>query len=39
MKKKKRQEREDERLVRLDKNIERARARNELTCLVMGTIF
>ena len=37
--KKKTQESEDERWARLDKRIERARARHELTCLGMGTIF
>ena len=38
-KKKKRQESEVERWARLDKRIERARTRHELTHLVMGTIF
>ena len=32
-------ESEDERWARLNKRIERARARHELTRLVMGTIF
>ena len=34
-----RQESEDERWARMDKRIERARARHELTRLGMGTIF
>ena len=38
-KKKKQQESEVERWARLDKRIERARTRHELTHLVMGTIF
>ena len=38
-KKKKRQESEYKMRARLDKRIERARARHELACLVMGTIF
>ena len=38
-KKKKRQESKDERWARLDKRIERARARHELAHLGMGTIF
>ena len=38
-KKKEPQESEDERWARLDKRIERARARHELARPVMGTIF
>ena len=34
-----RQESEDERLIKLDNGIERARAGHELARLVMGTIF
>ena len=37
--KKKALESEDERWARMDKRIERARARHELARLVMGTIF
>ena len=36
---KKRQESEDQRWSRLDKRIERERAKHELARLVMGTIF
>ena len=39
MRKKNTQESEDEWWARLDKRIERARARHELTRLGMGTIF
>ena len=39
MRMKKTQESTDEKWSRLDKRIERARARYELACLGMGTIF